>query len=206
MKVATHFLSSVATALFALALTVAAAAQEKPQHGDDAQKTGGTADAWKKALPDAEEIAAPPGAGAKRAAGGAEEDTPAATQERLLALERKWMDAAKAGDAVSLKRFLAADFTLAGFRATETLIDKKQYVAQTLRDLKLESYSLDDVRVRVYLDTAVVSGRYKQRATMANEDWSGDFLFTDVWIKQAGSWKAVSRHVSRLPAIAVKAN
>ncbi|MCA1630480.1 MAG: nuclear transport factor 2 family protein [Acidobacteria bacterium] len=204
MKVATHFFSRVATALLGLALTVvAAAAQEKPKQGDDTRKTGGAAEAWKQALPDAEEIA-PPGGGVKRGAGGAEEDTPAATELRLRDLERKWMDATKAGDAVSLKRFLAADFTLAGMSGTESLIDKKQYVAETLRDLKLESYSLDELRVRVYLGTAVVSGRYRQRATMANEDWSGDFLFTDVWIRGAGGWKAVSRHVTRLPAVAVK--
>jgi hypothetical protein len=189
------------TALLALAMAVvAAAAQEKPKQGDDTQKAGGAAEVWKQALPDAEELA-PPGAGVKRGAGGAEEDTPAATELRLRELERKWADATKAGDAVALKGFLAADFTLAGARAPASLLDKKQYLAETLRDLKLESYSLDELRVRVYLDTAVVNGRYKQRATMANEDWSGDFLFTDVWVKKAGSWKAVSRHVSRLPAI-----
>jgi ketosteroid isomerase-like protein len=183
------------------ALTVAASAQERPKQGDDAQKTGGTDGAWRRALPDAE-VTAPPGSGARAAAGA--EDTPAETEKRLRDLEQKWMDAMKSGDATSLKRFLAADFTLASGRATETLIDKKQYVAETLRDLKVETYSLEELRVRVYLDTAVVSGRYKQRATMANEDWSGDFVFTDVWIKQAGGWKAVSRHVTRLPTVAVK--
>ncbi|MCA1630479.1 MAG: hypothetical protein LC774_09105 [Acidobacteria bacterium] len=37
-----------------LGTVVAAAAQEKPKQGDDTRKTGGAAEAWKQALPDAE--------------------------------------------------------------------------------------------------------------------------------------------------------
>jgi hypothetical protein len=46
---------------------------------------------------------------------------------------------------------------------------------------------------------------YEQEVSR-NTHLRGDFLFTDVWIKQAGSWKTVSRRVSRFPAIAVKGN
>jgi hypothetical protein len=53
--------------------------------------------------------------------------------------------------------------------------------------------------VRLYGRTAVVSGRLKQSATVAGEDWGGSYLITDVWVSRDGFWRVVSRHASLLP-------
>ena len=176
-------------------------AQGQSKQAEDAQKPASTADAWKQALPDNEET--PSETDAKKVAPvSTAEDTPAQLEKRLGELERGWLDAVSARDSAALRRILAADFTFIDARAAGYLFDRKQYLADAVRERKPESYSLDELRVRLYAnsDAAVVDGWYRQQNTAAGEPCLGGLLFTDVWVRRAGIWKAVSRHLSCLPA------
>jgi hypothetical protein len=68
-----------------------------------------------------------------------------------------------------------------------------------MRELSLTSYDFEGLTVRLYGRTALVSGRLKQSASNAGEDWGGAYLFTDVWVNRDGAWQVVSRHTSLLP-------
>lgn len=155
-----------------------------------------TADAWRQALPPEAEITQP----AKEALSDA---TPRATREEteqsLLALERKWTDALKLRDASALSQIISDDFTFASPRLAGVGIDRAKYFDHALRDLKLTAYEFEELKVRLYGRTAIISGRLKQNATVGDEDWSGLYLFTDVWVSRDGVWRVVSRHASLLP-------
>jgi hypothetical protein len=52
--------------------------------------------------------------------------------------------------------------------------------------------------VRTYGHVAVVRSRYRQTGSMDGEDRNQTYLMTDVWVRRAGRWQAVTRHVSPL--------
>jgi hypothetical protein len=53
-------------------------------------------------------------------------------------------------------------------------------------NLKYESFTLDECKVRVYWNTAVVTGLSTQKARDKDEDISGQFYFTRVYVNQSG--------------------
>src|SRR5207249_9657661 len=57
--------------------------------------------------------------------------------------------------------------------------------------LKLASYKLEDMKVHVYGDAAVVTGGNTIKATFQGKDVSGH-RFTDVFVKRAGRWQCVA--------------
>jgi len=64
--------------------------------------------------------------------------------------------------------------------------------------LKIESFQLDDVNVRVYGDTAIVFGVITERSKFRDKDISGKRRFTDVFVKRDGRWQAVASHESNI--------
>lgn len=174
------------TLMWALPATMVTTAQEK-------QKPGTTIDSWLQALPPEAEAQAEEAAAVAALLPANDE-----TQKTLLALELRWMDSVKAGDADSLSQIVSRDFTFASPRAIR-VSDRIQYLEYALRDLKLSSYEFENTRVRVFGRTAIVSSLLKQKAMVKGEDWGGSYLVTDVWLNREGSWRVVSRHESLVP-------
>jgi ketosteroid isomerase-like protein len=52
--------------------------------------------------------------------------------------------------------------------------------------------------VRTFGETAVVIGVATVTATTKGEDESGDYTFTDVFVKQKGEWKAASGQATQV--------
>lgn len=175
---------------------VVVAAQEK---GKETQKPAtSTVDAWRKALPPEAEAARP--AEGEATATAQPRPSREEIEQGFIALERKWMDALKLRDASTLSQLIADDFTLVSPRLVIAAGSRDKYFAHAMRGLNLTSYDLDQLTVRLYGRAAVVSGRVRQTATVAGEDWGGTFLVTDVWVNRDGSWRVVSRHASPAPA------
>ena len=64
--------------------------------------------------------------------------------------------------------------------------------------LTLESFHLDDLKIRVFGQTAIAYGLETEKSKYAGKDTSGQYRFTDVFIKRAGRWQAVSTHISKV--------
>ena len=99
--------------------------------------------------------------------------------------------------ALALNRIYADDFI--GIGPSGTVRTKAQVISDfTSADLKFQSITTDDVRVRVYGNTAVETGR----STMIGQDKGKavprDNRFTRVWVKQDGRWRLVTNHYSAL--------
>lgn len=188
-------LTFIAVALIlAAAPSVVVTAQEK---GKEPQKPAATTtvDAWRLAMP-------PEAEGDKPSEGTASAAQPKASREEIEAglavMERRWMDALKLRDASALSQIIADDFTLVSPRLVIAAEDRDKYFRHAMRDLNLASYEFEALTVRLYGRVAVVSGKLKERATVAGEDWTGSYLVTDVWVSRDGSWHVVSRHASLL--------
>ena len=62
--------------------------------------------------------------------------------------------------------------------------------------MKFLHYATSDLRIRIYGDTAVVTGRLQRTRTMNGQELSDDWRFTKVYIRQTQSWRVVSFHAS----------
>jgi ketosteroid isomerase-like protein len=194
MKTRTRLSTFFAATLILAALSLPTAAQDK---GKETQKPAtGTVDAWRQALPPEAEVEGTPEASAP---GARQRDSREAAEKALTALERKWMSALQQRDASALSQIISEDFTLVSPRFIIAAGDRDKYFQHAMRELNLTSYNFEGLTVRLYGRTAVVSGRLKQSANVAGEDWGGAYLFTDVWVSRDGTWQVVSRHTSLLP-------
>jgi hypothetical protein len=190
--------------IHALLLITFASAGARAQDTEkkEAEKTT-TIDAWRQALPDGNQSAnTPPTVAMDESKDNVEsEETPAQIEKRILDLEKRLMEALKTRDSVTLKRFLADDFILAGMNLTGSAAqsDKIRYIDWALKNLELKSYNLEKTSVRVHASTAIVTFNYKRQASVGGAPADGDFIVTDVWVKRGKRWQAASHHISLLP-------
>jgi hypothetical protein len=136
--------------------------------------------------------------------GGATVSTAQASEKddvkTLLQLENDMAQAWVQRDAQTLERILADDYTLGG--TGDFWIDKDGYVAGLDNpQFRTTSAIVDDLRIRVYRDAAVVTGRAVYRGwSKKGAKYVRRFRFTDTFIRRDGVWKCVATHASGLPA------
>src|SRR6266481_7433616 len=122
-------------------------------------------------------------------------DQRSSVEQAIRQLDRERIQAQIGADAVALERIYADDFI--GVGPSGTARTKPQVISDfTSGDLRFQSITTDDVRVRVYGNAAVETGR----STMNGQDKGNavphDTRFTRVWIKQHGRWRLVANHYS----------
>ena len=123
----------------------------------------------------------------------------AETDAELLALDATWNELRMKPDVAGLDRILADDWML-------THSDGRvQYKADYLDELRTstrrnQGIGNEDLRVRRYGDTMVVTGASVQSGISNGQPWSGRFRFTRTWVKHDGVWIMVSSHSSRVAA------
>lgn len=119
------------------------------------------------------------------------------TDAELLALDATWNELRMKPDVAGLDRLLADDWML-------THSDGRvQYKADYLDELRTstrrnQGIGNEDLRVRRYGDTMVVTGASVQSGISNGQPWSGRFRFTRTWVKRDGAWIMVSSHSSRV--------
>jgi ketosteroid isomerase-like protein len=118
-------------------------------------------------------------------------------EQELVKMENEWARAWQQPDPSTLEAIVSDDFTLTSSRSKGEVMNKRQYIDTTLKLVHGDGYSFEKMKVRLYGDTAVINAHFQQTATFAGQDWSGDFLLTDVWVKRNGRWQVVARHSSR---------
>src|SRR6478609_6542079 len=110
------------------------------------------------------------------------------SKDEIIALEKKFADAIKSRDSVQTSQLQSESYFLAiGIEGMPIQnIPKLQWLS-TLKFYVTESYSMDDIKVSVYGNTAVAMIMFTQKATVRGQDRSAQFLITDIWNKeQAG--------------------
>lgn len=112
----------------------------------------------------------------------------------LKSLLNDWAASEQGGDTTFLDGFVADDFVGIGPRGF--LLTKTDWLRRySSGDLKLDSFTLDEVKVRIYGETAVVIGRESQKGTFQGHNIQGLFRATLVLVKQQARWRLVSLHL-----------
>jgi ketosteroid isomerase-like protein len=110
----------------------------------------------------------------------------------LAALNRDYINSVQHGDVRRFDEILADDFLCSN--PDGSLVDKKQFLAQTARPVTISGLTAEDVKVRILGDVAIIHARTSY-TTADGEQRNG--RYTDVWARRDGRWLAVSAHVTR---------
>lgn len=117
--------------------------------------------------------------------------------DALRAIDASWNDLRLKSDVAGLDKLLADDWLLT--HSDGRVQDKKDYLQElSSRARSNQAIENEDVSVRHYGQTAVVTGTSVQAGTSNGVPWSGRFRYTRVWILREGRWQMVASHSSRI--------
>jgi hypothetical protein len=115
--------------------------------------------------------------------------------KELEHLETVWNEAHERGNSNALEALWADDL--------EVIVPKmpvmtKADVLGFARSgrMKFLHYETSDLRVRVYGNAAVVTGRLQRTRSLNGNEISDDWRFTKTYVRQSGKWRVVSFHAS----------
>jgi len=112
-------------------------------------------------------------------------------EEQIKKIEKDRAAAVTKADVAALEAVTSDDYTL--IDRNGRVRDKAQTMsAIKTGDIKITSNEVSDLKVRVYGDTAVVTGRADTKGTIGGRDVSGPMLFTRVYVKKSGRWQSVA--------------
>ena len=102
-------------------------------------------------------------------------------------------------DVAALGRILADDFVATSSRGE--IRDKAKEIddIKPSPDYKMEGFNLDDINVRLFGDTAIVTGRSTLKVAFRGQSSTSVFRYTRVYVKRNGRWQAVAQQLTRLP-------
>ena len=114
-------------------------------------------------------------------------------EEVIAQLEHDWVTAIIYKDADVLSRVMADDFT--GISPNGQPYTKLEAIADVQSGLyAVESMDLRNLNVRVFGDMALVTVYQNEKSKLGEEDCSGQYAFTNVWLYRDGLWQAVASH------------
>ena len=120
-------------------------------------------------------------------------------QQTLIQMELDWSDADVKKDAATLDRILADDWSGIDFEGTT--MNK----TDVLREVKLhsdvtatQSTEVTEMKVRVFGNTALVTGTEVEKSQYKGQDSSGVYVWTDVFFFREGRWQAVSSQSTKV--------
>ena len=122
----------------------------------------------------------------------------ASDSSELERLEKLWNEAHERGDADALQELWADDLEVDVPRMPAMTRTDALSVARSGR-MKFQRYTTSDLRIRVYGDAAVITGRLQRTRSVNGQEHSDDWRFTKVYVRQEQKWRVVSFHASEGP-------
>jgi ketosteroid isomerase-like protein len=118
------------------------------------------------------------------------------TQKELLKVERDFASAVLSNDADATGKFLADDWAIVD--ADGGVIDKARFLgAIKSGTLVHEEMELDDLMVRAYGNSAVVTTITSTKGRFAGREFATQERATDFFVKQSGGWKCAFSQLTR---------
>lgn len=117
------------------------------------------------------------------------------TEQEVMKLAEVWAAAETRGDVAFLEKTLTDDFI--GIGPLGFMLSKQEWIERLQSgDLKYQSLTLDEVRVRVYNDAAILTGRQVQNATYRGNPINAQLRTMLVFVYQHGQWQLAGLQLS----------
>jgi ketosteroid isomerase-like protein len=116
----------------------------------------------------------------------------------LTRLSNDWDKAIVAKDEKAIANNMAEDFRqIDGYGNLET----KQSFVKGIVDPKLtiNPYTVEEFDVRLYGDTALLSGRSHLTGTYEGKAFESNYRYIDIYVRRNGAWKIVSVQITKFP-------
>jgi ketosteroid isomerase-like protein len=123
-------------------------------------------------------------------------------EQALMELERAYADAVARQDTKVIDGILDDSFIAISSRAevrskTEEINDIKPPTPTP--DFVLEGFNLEDIKVRLFGSTAVVTGRSILKTNYKGRSNTITFRYTRVYVKRKKNWQVVTQQLTRIP-------
>jgi ketosteroid isomerase-like protein len=117
-------------------------------------------------------------------------------KEELLKVEKEFADAIVKNDPEAIGRFVTDDWII--IDADGGIIDKERFLGVIKSGaLTHEMMESDDVRIRVYGDSAVVTALTRTKGKFMGQEFTTRERSTDVFVKLNGRWQCVLSQLTR---------
>ncbi len=117
---------------------------------------------------------------------------------QLTKLSNDWDAAIVAKREAAIAGNMAEDFRIIDGYGN---VDGKAAFVRDIMDPKLviDPYTVEDFEVRLYGDTALLSGRTLMTGKHDGKPFTSNYRYIDIYVRRAGTWKIVSVQITRLP-------
>jgi ketosteroid isomerase-like protein len=120
----------------------------------------------------------------------------ASVSQELIALENKWTEEAKKGNADGVAPLLWADYITTD--ADSTVHNKAESLAR-IKTAKWEINEISDLKVTVHGNAAVVTGTWRGKGTEGGKAIDAHERWTDTWVRMPNEkWQCVASHSSSM--------
>jgi ketosteroid isomerase-like protein len=118
-------------------------------------------------------------------------------ENKLVVMEHLWNEAQVNRDSRALDAIIGPHFVNTEYDGEVS--DKAKFLAD-IKDphFNLNSLTIQDVKVSMYGDSAVVVGTYRTRGSYLGKPYEHVGRFTDTWAFTEGRWQCVASHTSLL--------
>jgi ketosteroid isomerase-like protein len=118
-------------------------------------------------------------------------------QREVLAVLNDWVTALAQNDLARIERIVGDDYLIT--TSEGTILNKEQDL-ETIKtgDTKFQSAATEDVNIRVFGKTAIVTGIGIFKVLYKNRPLDVRERFTDVYVKRNGRWQPVASHATSL--------
>lgn len=119
-------------------------------------------------------------------------------EEELLKLEKEFAEAIVKNDLEGIGRLVTDDWVVIG--PDGEIVDRVRFF-EVIKSGALTHDTMEsaDFRVRVYGDTAVLTGVTRTKGKFMGQEFSTQERATDIFVKCDGRWQCVLTHLTRLP-------
>lgn len=121
------------------------------------------------------------------------------TVKTLLTKQADAWDRAIVGkDAAAVAANMSDDFRhMAG---NGVISGKAAFLADILSpDLQIDPYTVDNFEIRIYGDTALLSGRTRMTGRSSGQAFVSHYQYVDTYVRRDGVWRVVNVQITRLP-------
>ena len=117
--------------------------------------------------------------------------------KELTRLESVWNEAHLRGDGSALDKLWADDLFVTV--PDMPVMNKEESLAiWKSGKMKFDIYRTSDIRIRVYGDSAVVTGQLVRIRDANSKEFEDDWRFTKVYVRRQGKWLVVAWHGSHV--------
>jgi ketosteroid isomerase-like protein len=119
-------------------------------------------------------------------------------EEELLELEKEFAQAIVSNDLESIGRLVTDDWII--IDPNGEIVDRMRFF-EVIKSgaLTHDMMESEDLRVRVYGDSAVVTAVTCTKGKFMEQEFSTQERATDVFVKRGSQWRCVLTHLTRFP-------